>query len=100
MRRIFVLVCATLIAGPAQGADVARGAALAEERCAQCHDISPDGVAKEHPPSFASIAGYRPAPQIEARIWEPDVHSAMPSMTYVLSREEMDDLMAFILSLE
>ncbi len=95
-----VILAAALSAGCAWAGDAARGGALAGEHCARCHDIGADGPPKRHPPSFAAIAGFRPEEQIEARIWTPNVHSAMPSWSYVLTREDVDDLVTYIVSLE
>lgn len=97
------VLCAALMlmAAPAFAeGDAENGAELATEFCARCHDISPGGAAKQHPPSFASIAAYRPEEQIVARILFPDLHSAMPAWNRWFSRAEIEDLTAFITSLE
>ena len=52
------------------------------------------------PPSFASIAGYRAEAQIAARILFPDLHTPMPAWNQWFNRGDVDDLVAFILSLE
>ena len=81
-------------------ADIENGRMLAEENCARCHDIGPGGAAKLHPPSFASIAGYRPTDQILARILYPALHSPMPAWSNWIERAGVDDLVAYIQSLE
>lgn len=53
-----------------------------------------------HPPSFASIARFRPEEQIVARIWFPPLHGQMPQMFEMLRPEIVADLAAYILSLE
>lgn len=84
----------------AQG-DVAKGAALAAEHCALCHDVTPEGAAKQFPPSFASIAGFRSTEQIYARIVFPAMHSGMPELAfYLLGKDEIEAIMAYIASLE
>ena len=101
MNRILWIVLASAMAtqGVAQGgADTGR--ALAEEACATCHDVAPGGAWKEYPPSFTSIAAFRDEDQILARIMFPQMHSPMPAWAHWLSREEIDDLVAYILSLE
>ena len=95
-----IVAIAALTASPGLAADVENGRVLAEENCARCHDIEPAGAAKLHPPSFASIAGYRPEEQIEARILFPALHSPMPAWINWINREEIDDLVAYIQSLE
>ncbi len=90
-----------LLAAPAFAeGDPMNGAELAQEYCARCHDISQGGPAKQHPPSFASIAGYRPEEQITVRLIFPAIHSPMPAWNAWLTRNEIADITAFILSLE
>lgn len=89
-----------LVAMPAIAADVENGASLAAEHCARCHDISEDGAFKTMPPSFASIAAYRAEDQIHFRILFPQMHSLMPAWSMMLASEMVDDLTAFIVSLD
>lgn len=81
-------------------ADLGNGRMLAEENCARCHDIESGGASKLHPPSFAAIAGYRPTDQILARIMFPALHSPMPAWSNWIDRDGVDDLVAYIQSLE
>ncbi len=76
------------------------GEEIANDQCARCHDVSPEGAFKTYPPSFASIAYYRSAEQIRARIVFPPLHSSMPEIGWMLSPFEVDDMVAFIQSLE
>ena len=89
-----------LCAAPAFAQDPMNGAELAQEYCAGCHDIERGGPAKQHPPSFASIAGFRAEEQIAARILFPALHSTMPAWNQWFGRSEVGDITAFILSLE
>ena len=84
----------------AAAADAEIGRTLAEENCARCHDIGPGGGAKMHPPSFAAIAAFRAEDYIVSRIMFPNLHSSMPSWVNWIIREEIDDLVAYIVSLE
>lgn len=79
---------------------IENGRALAEEWCVRCHNIDPDGPFKLQPPSFAAIAVYRSKQQIYARIAIPSIHSGMPQVAYVLTPENILDLVAYIVSLE
>jgi mono/diheme cytochrome c family protein len=90
----------TVIAGLARAGDPDAGAELAAEHCSRCHEIGAGGAAKQHPPSFAAIAWFRPVDQIAARIWFPSIHAAMPTMMAVLSPQNVEDLVAYIRSLE
>ena len=83
-----------------QAQDVAEGEALAKEWCVRCHNVEPGGAFKLQPPSFAAIAVYRSPDQIYGRIAFPVLHSSMPQIAYVLSPENIDALVAYIVSLE
>ncbi len=89
-----------LLAGSAAAQDADRGLELAQENCARCHDISAEGRNKTYPPSFASIAVFRDQDQIHSRIVFPQLHSQMPQMIYLLSSDAIDDLVAYIVSLD
>ena len=93
---------AALVACPvsAQEGNATRGAELAKDYCAQCHDISATGPMKQHPPAFAAIARFRPEEQIRASIWLPALHAGMPQVMNVLDRQSVEDLTAYIVSLE
>ena len=80
--------------------DQDNGAELAAEWCERCHDIQPDGAFKQHPPSFTAIAIYRSEDQIYGRIAISPIHSIMPQMGYVLTTDNINDLVAYIVSLE
>ncbi|MBT8424745.1 MAG: cytochrome c [Silicimonas sp.] len=95
-----IAIAAGLFASTGWAADPQNGQALAVDNCARCHDIAPGGAAKLHPPSFAAIAGYRPEEQILARIMFPALHSPMPAWSQWFNRDEVDDLVAYIQSLE
>ena len=97
------LLLGLMLAWPAaafgQG-DAEHGSQLAAENCSRCHDVSPKGAFKTYPPSFASIAAYRSEDQIRARIIFPPLHSAMPESSYFLMADDINDLVAYIMSLE
>ncbi len=80
--------------------DIAIGEEIARESCVRCHDVDADGPFKEHPPSFAAIAVYRSDDQIHGRIVFPPPHSSMPQLGYMLSPDNIEDLVAYIRSLE
>ena len=80
--------------------DSVKGRTLAEEWCSRCHDIAPEGAFKKQPPSFAAIAVYRSAGQIHSRISTPTVHFGMPRFARILEPGRIDDLVAYIVSLE
>jgi mono/diheme cytochrome c family protein len=100
--RVIIFLSLGLLGSPALSAgDSAEGHKLAKEHCARCHDVEPGGAFKEYPPSFAAIAVYRSEPHIRALILYPTLHSAMPEVPlYLLGSESLDDLVAYITSLE
>ena len=101
-----LLMAAALIGAPTSAAvaagDVATGQALAGELCARCHNVQAGGPFKLYPPSFASIAVFRTAEDIRWKIIAPPLHAGMPRLTdtLYLSAEKLDDLVAYIVSLE
>lgn len=96
------LTLALALAAPAYAQEqAARGAELAAEHCALCHDVSAEGVPKQYPPSFASIAWFRSPEQIYARIVFPAMHSSMPEVAfYLLGKDEIQSIVAYIASLD
>lgn len=102
MKKIMMVALATLSSGPgwAQSPGEAEaGGLLAEQYCARCHDVGPDGAFKQMPPSFAAIAVYRGDDQIWNRIMFP-VHTGMPQMWEFLEPENVGHVTAYIRSLE
>jgi mono/diheme cytochrome c family protein len=81
-------------------ADTAAGRKLAEQWCAKCHNIEKGAPFKLNPPSFAAIAAYRTSDIILGKVVAPSMHSGMPETMWTLQREEFDDLVAYITSLE
>ena len=76
------------------------GLALAEANCAQCHNIAPGGATKLFPPSFAAIAAYMHPDMIPIKIMYPDHAAIMPQFNTYMNATNLDDLVAYIHSLE
>ena len=102
LRRMLVLSSGIALAATFASADgdADEGRRLAEEWCARCHQISADGEFKLDPPSFAAIAVYRSADQVFSRISLPSTHTGMPRISLGLDLDAVDDLVAYITSLE
>lgn len=83
----------------AQEISVTMGKNIADEYCSECHSVRPDGPFKQDPPSFAAIAKYRSADQIKQRIISPRSHQ-MPRYTQYMIGGNIDDMVAYIVSLE
>ena len=76
------------------------GKQLAEANCSQCHNIVAGGAFKLYPPSFAAIAAYMHPEMIPIKIMHPDHTNIMPQFHTYLHPSNLDDLVAYILSLE
>jgi cytochrome c len=97
-----VLVIALLIGLVGSGnarADVARGAALAEQWCSQCHGIRPNAPsANPKAPNFSAIAAEPSATEYSLRIFLRTPHETMPN--FILKSDDIDDLVAYLRSLK
>ena len=80
--------------------DPRHGAELALDFCARCHNVEPNGPFKLFPPSFAAIAVYRSEDHIRAQIIFPPLHTNMPNLGHILTPSNVEDLVAYIRSLE
>jgi mono/diheme cytochrome c family protein len=97
---LFALAAALAAAPGAVAGDAANGKKLAAAKCARCHNIEPGGAFKQHPPTFQAIAIYRREPDIWGRIISPSPHSGMPEVVWDLSPDDVQDLVAYIISLD
>jgi mono/diheme cytochrome c family protein len=80
------------------GGDVAQGAAIAKRWCVNCHVVSADQKsAKVDVPTFSDIARRRPDDRaLSSFLVKP--HPPMPDLS--LSRQEIDDVVSYIRSLD
>jgi mono/diheme cytochrome c family protein len=96
-RALFALI---LLAGAQaafgqQGGDATAGHRLAEASCLQCHG-SP--TARVKAPAFAAIAAMPSTTAQSLGVFLQTSHAAMPNL--ILSTNERDDVIAYILSLK
>ena len=77
--------------------DPGAGKQLAATWCANCHRIAPTGPgpATDIAPSFAAIAALPSTTSMSLRAYLRTPHANMPD--YRLSREELDDIVAYLL---
>ncbi len=90
-----VILSAGVAAAPQSAvADVARGAQLASQWCANCHVVGGNapGTVQQGPPSFRAIAQDLTADELRTFLSHP--HSPMPDLS--LTRAEIDDVIAYI----
>lgn len=97
-----VALCAALLgagSGLAQGVGDARaGREVATSLCIQCHQI--DGAGRDPrrvPPGFGAIADMASQTELSLRVFLQTPHGNMPR--YQLTRDETEDVIAYILSL-
>jgi len=78
--------------------DPVAGQRLASTWCANCHSIAPGGPgpATDIAPSFAAIAALPSTTSMSLRAYLRTPHANMPD--YRLSREELDDIVAYLLT--
>jgi len=79
--------------------DPAAGRRLAETWCANCHRIASQGPGPvgDAAPAFAAVAAMPSTTRMALAAFLQTPHPSMPN--YQLSREEMDDVIAYLLSL-
>ena len=104
MRRLGpALAALPLTAGPALAqeapVDPAAGRALAEELCSACHAIPGQGPALEAPGarSFQALAADPAVTGLTLHAYLRTLHP--PTPTFVLNEEQLNDVIAYILSL-
>jgi len=95
---VLVASAAPAMAQPESG-DVRAGRGLAANWCANCHRIAPDGPgpATDAAAPFASIAAMPSTTSMSLRVFLQSPHANMPD--YRLTREQLDDVVAYLLSL-
>lgn len=98
---IFVAVtCLGASAAAQERGNPDAGQALAVANCSQCHNVEPGGAMKLFPPSFAAIAAYMHPDIIPIRIMYPDHTAIMPQFHTYMNATNLNDLVAYIRSLE
>jgi cytochrome c len=97
------LLVSLLALGPGQAQQIdrpKRGLILAKQICAQCHSVEKGSPRSPKPPAprFESIANI---PGMTARAIIVALHTSHPTMpNMMLERDEIDDIVAYILSLK
>jgi mono/diheme cytochrome c family protein len=93
-----VLLLAALPVSPAVAQDVEAGRQIAQRWCSACHEIGTAPVKNDVSPSFWSIARMSSTTAMSLHAFLSTPHHRMPD--YSLSRQEIADLSAYILSLK
>lgn len=98
MRKVLALTGALLLSSAAQAQNVAEGAKIAQTWCSGCHQIEPGArTASDVTPSFSSVAQMSSTTETSLAVFLSSPHQHMPD--YSLSRSEIRDVSAYILSL-
>jgi mono/diheme cytochrome c family protein len=86
-------------AGAQQLGDIAAGRHLSQTWCGSCHLVAPDvdRAVSNGVPTFVGIARDQSVTALSLRVFLQTPHAGMPDLH--LSRDEIDDLAAYILSL-
>jgi mono/diheme cytochrome c family protein len=80
-------------------ADAARGRALAEQGCSQCHGIRPaEASVNPKAPAFAAIAAEPSMTEYALRTFLRTPHPTMPN--FIIKPDDIDDIVDYIVSLK
>jgi len=96
---LVVLLATALPARAQETGDAAAGRRIAETWCSTCHVVGPSvkqGVSNGAPP-FPAVAQMKSTTPMSLRVFLQTPHARMPDLH--LTRDEIDDLSAYILSL-
>lgn len=97
--RTFLASIALLLGGPAQAQDIEAGHHMATIWCARCHAIEPNetGPTLDVAPPFSHVARMASTTSTSLNVFLSTPHPSMPD--YAISRQEIADVSAYILSL-
>lgn len=97
MWAVLGIALVTSVATPALAADPVRGGALAERWCTACHVVADDVPGGTLGPAFSGIVPLRGRDEASLKVWLAAPHEPMPDFN--LSAREINDIVAYILSL-
>jgi len=87
----------TAVAGPAAARDVKAGYVVAQHFCASCHEIERGNFRNRRSPSFAAIASRPVMTTTSMEMFLSNPYYGKPDF---LSRQEIEDVSAYIFSLK
>jgi mono/diheme cytochrome c family protein len=97
LRNLIGLAVVVALSGPAFGQDALTGEEIARRWCSGCHEVGRAPVRNDAIPSFAAIARLPSTTTLSLRVFLGTPHHRMPD--YSLTRQEIADVSAYILSL-
>ena len=92
----FIVLSVASAPASAEGSAEA-GKRLSEQWCASCHQVEPNGPARDTAPPFASLGAKKGKDPGWIRAWLADPHPPMQGIN--LSRRQVDDVVAYLQSL-
>lgn len=97
---MLIVAAILVLAGPEDAkADAARGQALSQQWCSQCHAVRPaEASANPKAPAFAAIAAEPSATEFALRTFLRVPHPTMPN--FILKPDDIDDIVGYIISLK
>ena len=98
MIRIALAALAVALPALAHAGDAERGQALAERWCTECHVVGPNQPGGDAGPAFTSLMKNDARSEFDIRRWLFQPHPPMPDFN--LTAPEIDDLMAYINSVQ
>ncbi len=93
-----ILLFSTSLAPAASAQDAAAGQRLARRWCSACHEIGKAPVHNDVSPSFAAIARMPSTTSMSLNAFLSTPHNRIPD--YSLTRQEIRDVSAYILSMK
>jgi len=84
-------------AAPGQEA-VSRGHTLAQAWCSSCHAVEKFAIPLDRAPAFTAIAAMKSTTPLAIRVFLQSSHEPMPN--FILQKQDIDDLTAYIMSLK
>ena len=92
-----VIFCLFIAIAPAQAGDAEHGKVLATRWCSNCHQVGSRMPAQDAVPPLREVAARPYATKQWLTGWLINPHPPMPKLD--LTRQEIDDLVAFLLTL-
>ena len=94
-----IILYSALAAGSDAQAAAARGEALAQSWCSQCHALKPDqSSANPAAPRFSDVAAEPSITEYSLRAFFKTPHPTMPNI--MLKADDMNDIISYILSMK
>jgi mono/diheme cytochrome c family protein len=94
---IFLLLCAAPALAQSEVGNVADGQKLVAEACSTCHAVEGPTAASQQAPPLAAVAQMHSTTSLSLHAFLLTPHPSMPN--YRLAPKEVDDVVAYILSL-